>query len=170
MKQSNTLSVSYWTSWFVVTLATGILSGFLVSHSIMLGSFFTWLIESGHEQVFTEYFSKFRTATHANVHYNYMLYIGLFAGVFWIVSCFLSRRSRIVSVTAGFSTFWVGSIFFATEFAAIEEAVSTGTADAATLQSFINLNLPLHITFAVIYTLSFAVLLWTGFTQRRAQY
>ena len=42
-------------------------------------------------------------------------------------------------------------------------------ADAATLQLFINMNLPLHITFAVIYTLSFAVLLWTGFTQRKEQ-
>lgn len=167
MKQNKALSTFYWVFWFSVTIATGILSGFLVSHSIMLGRFFTWLVESGHEQFFVEYFSKFRTATHANVHYNIMLYVGLFSGILWIITCFLSRKSRIVSITAGFSTFWVGSVFFATEFSSIEDAVSTGSADAATLQSFITMNLPLHITFAVIYTLSFTVLLWTGFKQRK---
>ncbi|MBN1183528.1 MAG: hypothetical protein JXB49_14660, partial [Bacteroidales bacterium] len=151
MKQNKALSALYWVFWFSVTIATGILSGFLLSHSIMLGRFFSWLIKSGNEQVFTDYFSVFRSVTHANIHYNIMLYVGLLSGFFWIVICFLSRRSRIVSVTAGFSTFWVGFIFFFSKFASIEEAVSTGAADAATYQSFLNLNLPLHITFAVVY-------------------
>ena len=47
----------YWVLWFAITILTGILAGFLTSHSVMLGRYFTWLIESGNYQVFTDTFS-----------------------------------------------------------------------------------------------------------------
>ncbi|MFC1938200.1 hypothetical protein ACFLWH_00865 [Chloroflexota bacterium] len=37
----------YWNFWGFTTIFIGILAGFMVSHSLQLGRFFTWLIESG---------------------------------------------------------------------------------------------------------------------------
>ena len=153
--------------WFAVTLLTGILAGFLVSHSVMLGRYFTWLIKSGHYEVFTGTFSVFRLATRANVHYNLFLWVHLVLGILWAASCFIVRSRRIVALAAGLSSFWVGSVFFATGFASAEQAVASGMADAATRSFFAAWNLPLHASFAVFYTACFLLLLLAGTARRR---
>ena len=51
MTDRMTLRRAYWILWFALTMLTGILAGFLLSHSIMLGRYFTWLIESGNSRV-----------------------------------------------------------------------------------------------------------------------
>lgn len=159
----------YWVLWFAVTVLTGILSGFLVSHSVMLGRFFTWLIKSGNNQVFVDTFSVFREATHANVHYNLFLWASLVVGVAWTVVCFILRKTRIVAVIAGLSSFWVGSVFFASGFAAAEEAVATGTAPETVRHFFVSWNIPLHASFAVFYTICLLVLLLAGFREERKE-
>ena len=79
--------------WIIITMLTGILSGFLLSHSVMLGRYFTWLIESGNNYVFADTFSVFRAETGANIHYNMFLWISLFAGILWTVFVvYLSNR------------------------------------------------------------------------------
>jgi len=148
--------------WIAITLLTALLAGFLTAHSVMLGRYFTWIIQAGHYQAFAETFPLFRAATHANVHYNLFLYASLIIGILWTVSCFIVRKDRIVALIAGLSTFWVGSAFFASGFSEAEEAVSTGAADAAVQQFFVSLNLPLHTTFAVFYAICFLLLLWAG--------
>lgn len=152
--------------WFAITMLTGILAGFLISHSVMLGRYFTWLIESGNYQVFTDTFSSFRQATHANVHYNAFLWASLVVGVFWTLACFLEKKNRVVALIAGQSSFWVGSVFFASDFAAAEEAVATGVADEAVRQFFVSWNLPMHRSFAAFYTLCFFLLLLVGATRK----
>ena len=156
----------YWILWFALTMITGILAGFLVSHSIMLGRYFTWLIESGNNQVFVDTFSVFREATRANVHYNLFLWISLFIGVAWTAVCFILRSTRGTAVIAGLSSFWVGVVFFASDFAAAEAAVSTGTADEALRQFFAAWNIPMHVSFAVFYSICFFLLLLAGFRER----
>ena len=156
----------YWILWFALTMITGILAGFLVSHSIMLGRYFTWLIESGNNQVFVDTFSVFREATRANVHYNLFLWISLFIGVAWTAVCFIFRSTRVTAVIAGLSSFWVGVVFFASDFAAAEAAVSTGTADEALRQFFAAWNIPMHVSFAVFYSICFFLLLLAGFRER----
>jgi len=152
--------------WLAVTLLTGILAGFLVSHSVMLGRYFTWLIETGHYEVFTDIFSDFRRATRANVHYNLFLWVHLALGILWLPSCFIVRSKRAIALTAGLSSFWVGSVFFASGFAAAEQAVATGMADDATQTFFVSWNLPLHASFAAFYTLCFLLLLLSGTARR----
>jgi len=153
--------------WFANTLLTGILAGFLTSHSVMLGRYFTWVIRSDSYDVFTETFPLFREATQANVHYNLFLWVSLLVGVLWTVFCFIEKKDRIVALVAGLSTFWVGGVFFASGFSDAEAAVSSGVADAAVRQFFVSWNLPLHRSFAVFYTLCFLLLLMAGCRQGR---
>ena len=155
----------YWILWFALTMITGILAGFLVSHSVMLGRYFTWLIESGNNRVFVDTFSVFREATHANVHYNLFLWISLAIGIVWTAICFIIRKTRVIAVIAGLSSFWVGCVFFASDFAAAEEAVSTGAAGEAVRQFFVAWNIPLHTSFAVFYSICFFLLLLAGFRE-----
>ena len=152
--------------WYAITMVTGVLAGFLTSHSVMLGRYFTWVIESGNYQVFTETFPNFRQATHANVHYNLFLWASLLVGVAWTITCFVVKKDRVVALIAGLSSIWVGSVFFASDFSAAEEAVATGVADEALRQFFVSWNLPMHRSFAAFYTLSFLLLLVAGVGNR----
>ena len=153
--------------WYAVTLITGILAGFLTSHSVMLGRYFTWLIETGNSQVFVDTFSVFREATHANAHYNLFFWASLVIGIVWTIVSFMVRKDRIVSLIAGLSSFWVSCFFFASGFADAEAAVCRGTADEAVRQFFVSLNLPIHRSFAVFYTVCFLLLLVCGCRSRK---
>jgi hypothetical protein len=159
----------YWILWFALTMITGILSGFLVSHSIMLGRFFTWLIESGNNSVLVDTFSVFRKATRANVHYNLFLWISLAIGVAWTAVCFIIRNTRVTAVVAGLSSFWVGCVFFVSDFAAAEAAVASGTAGEALRQFFVAWNIPMHVSFAIFYSICFFLLLLAGFRTRGSE-
>lgn len=154
--------------WVAITMLTGILSGFLLSHSVMLGRYFTWLIKSGNNQVFVDTFSVFRAATHANVHYNMFLWISLLFGIIWTVFCFIVKKSRVVACIAGISSLWVGFVFFASGFSDAEEAVATGLADEAVRQFFVSWNLPMHAAFAAFYTICFFLLILTGIKTNKA--
>lgn len=153
--------------WYAVTLLTGILAGFLTSHSVMLGRYFTWLIQTGNNQVFIDTFSVFREATHANVHYNLFLWASLVIGIVWTISSFIVRKNRFVSIIAGLSSFWVGCFFFASGFGPAEAAVCTGTADEAVREFFVSMNIPMHRSFAVFYTACFLLLLVSGCRSRK---
>jgi hypothetical protein len=157
----NILSKMYWIFWCAATMLTGILAGFLISHSVMLGRYFTWMLESGNEDLLRQTFSVFRESVSPppQIIYNIPLYLGLIFGVVYTVLSFLLKRDRIIAVTAGLSTFWVANIFFISNFNKAEAAVMSSTADAEVMQFFENTNLPFHITFAVIYSVSFFLLL-----------
>jgi hypothetical protein len=125
----------------------------------MLGRYFTWLIESGNYRVFTDTFSVFREATHANVHYNLFLWVSLVIGIIWTIFCFIIKKNRIIALIAGLSSFWVGCVFFSSGFSDAEEAVARGVADEAVRQFFVSWNIPMHTSFAVFYSLCFFLLL-----------
>ena len=152
--------------WFAITMITGILAGFLTSHSVMLGRYFTWLIDTGNYQVFRDTFSVFREATHANVHYNLFLWISLVIGVVYTIVSFILKRDRVIALIAGLSSFWVGGVFFASGFSDAEAAVATGVADEAVRQFFVSWNIPMHTSFAVFYTLCLFLLLLSGLRQK----
>jgi hypothetical protein len=138
------------------------LAGFLTSHSVMLGRYFTWLIETDNYQVFPDTFAVFRAATHANVHYNLILWASFLVGILWTTLSFILKQGRITALVAGLSSFWVGIVFFASNFSDAEAAVSSGVATESVRQFFVSWNLPMHRSFAVFYTLCFALLLLYG--------
>ncbi len=148
--------------WYSTTILTGILAGYMVSHAIMLGRFFNWFITSGHEELLHRTYTVFRLESSPQVFYNVPLYLALFSGVIWTILAFATKRNRIIGVTAGLSTFWVGFIFTASHLDEAEEAVLTGMADPAMTQLYLSINIPVHTIFAVIYLVSFFLLLRTA--------
>src|SRR5689334_1985136 len=47
-RQDNNLLIrAFWVFWCLTTMLTGVLAGYMVSHSIMLGRFFNWYLETG---------------------------------------------------------------------------------------------------------------------------
>ena len=157
--KKNTLRKLFWVFWCSTTILTGILAGFLISHAIMLGRFFQWFMESGNEELLHQTYTVFRAASSPHIAYNIPLYLSFISGIIWTVLAFIARRDRIIAVTAGLSTVWVGAIFFLTDFGEAEEAVLTATADARLTQLYTALNLPLHTLFAAMYIVSLFLLL-----------
>lgn len=158
----NFINKLYWGFWCSTTILTGILAGFMISHSLILGPFFTWFIESGNVDLLQSTFSVYRTSSSASLLHSlyYMpLLLALISGAIWTVLSFLLKRDRIIAVIAGLSTFWVSIIFLGTGFGEVEEAAMSGIADETTMQLFASLNLPIHTSFAIIYTVSFLLLL-----------
>jgi hypothetical protein len=155
----NALSKLFWAFWCSTTILTGILAGYMVSHSIMLGRFFNWFIESGNEDLLHQTYTVFREASNAHVVYDIPLYLALVSGIIWVVLAFILRRDRIIAVIAGLSTLWVSNIFFISDLDEAEDAVLTGIADARLTQLYSSLNLPVHTIFAVIYVVSLFLLL-----------
>jgi len=149
----------YWVFWCSTTMLTGILAGFLISQSIMLGRFFTWFIESGNMDLLRNTYTVFREANSPQILYNSFLYLGFISGTLWTILSFINKKDRIISATAGLSTFWVAIIFRISNFDYLEEMVMSGMADERMAQQFVSLNVPIHTSFAIIYTISFFLLL-----------
>lgn len=166
MKRNELLTKINWYFWFASTVITGIMAGFLLSHSVMLGRFFSWTIQSGNNQIFASVFAHFREESRANIHYNLFIWISLLIGILWTASSFVVKKNRIAALVAGLSSFWVGAVFFSSGFSKAEEAVMTGRADELTQKFFVAWNLPLHTTFAVFYLFCFILLLLTGIKMR----
>ena len=155
----NFLHKLFWVFWCSTTILTGILAGFLVSHAIMLGRFFQWFIESGNENLLHQTYTVFRAASSPHIAYNIPLLLALISGIVWTVFAFIARRDRIIAVTAGLSTLWVGAIFSISDLDKAEEAVMTATADPSLTQLYTTLNLPIHTLFAAMYIVSLFLLL-----------
>ena len=132
----------------------------MISHAIMLGRFFTWFVETGNMDLLQSTYSVFRRANNPHILYNSFLYLGLISGIIWTVLAFLKKKNRFIAAVAGLSTLWVATIFRFLNFDYMEEAVVSGIADGKTAQSFAALNVPIHVCFAVIYSISFFLLLF----------
>jgi hypothetical protein len=160
-----TLNKLYWIFWFSTTLLTGILAGFMISHSIMLGRFFSWSVESGRLDLLRQTFTIFREVSQPdpNTIYYIPIYLAFVSGVIWTVLAFVMKRERTIALIAGLSTLWVGMLFMISDIDEAEEAVLSGTADAQMAQFFASINVPIHSLFAVIYTASLFLLLWVAF-------
>lgn len=159
----------YWSFWLLTTMLTGVLSGYMVSHSIMLGQFFNWFIESGNLDLLHKTYTVFRAGSNAYRVYDIPLLLHLVAGTLFVVLTLLAKRHRIPAVLAGLSTWWVSAIFIGFDVGSAEDAVLTGVADHATTQYFLAVNLPAHASFAVIYLASMALLLAMPLLDRRAR-
>ncbi len=150
---------TYWFFWVLTTMVTGVLAGYMVSHSIMLGQFFNWYIASDHLDLLRQTYTAFRAGSDAYKIYDIPLLLDLIFGTLFVIMAFVVKRHRIISVLAGFATWWVSVIFLGFGVGAAEDAVLTSTADSATVQYYHSVNIPAHSSFAVIYLISLLLLL-----------
>lgn len=160
----NILNKLYWIFWCSTTVFTGISAGMIIAHILQLGRFFTWLIESGNEDLLHQTFTIFRQTNRIqDMSYDSFLYLALVSGIIWIVLAFILKRERVIAIIAGLASFWTGLIFSISDLDEAEEAVLSGTADASLTQLFVSINVPVHSCFAAIYTVCFLLLLIVAF-------
>jgi hypothetical protein len=162
--KENFLSKLFWLFWCSTTILTGILAGYMISHSIMLGRFFSWIVDSGNMDLLRKTFTVFREVSKPDPNrlYDIPLYLALASGVVWIVLAFLLKRDRIIALIAGLSTLWVGAIFAISDLDEAEEAVLSGIADERMARYFSTINVPIHALFALIYVVSLLLLLFVA--------
>jgi hypothetical protein len=139
----------------------------MVSHSVMLGRFFNWFIESGNLDLLHRTYSVFRAGGSAHILYDVPLYLHLAAGAVLVALAFVTRRHRLISMLAGMSTLWTAMIFHIMDLDGAEDSVLTGVADARTTQYYLDINIPVHATFAVIYLTAMAAMLAIPLLDRR---
>lgn len=149
----------YWSLWVGTGLLTGVLSGYMVSHSIMFGQFFNWYIESDNLELLRQTYTTFREGSNAYRIYDIPLLLHLIAGTAFTLLALILKRHRVISVLAGLSTWWVSAIFIGMGVGEAEDAVLTSTADSETVQYFLSINIPAHSSFAVIYLIALFLLL-----------
>lgn len=77
---TSVLARLYWPLWVVTTMLTGVLSGYMVSHSIMFGQFFNWYIESDNLELLRQTYTTFRDGSNAYKIYDIPLLLHLIAG------------------------------------------------------------------------------------------
>jgi hypothetical protein len=163
----------YWGFWSSTTLLVGILTGYFIAHSLLLGPFFTWFIESDKISLLQQTFSIYKaTPGYAHLYglYYVPLLLSLISGGVWTILAFILKRDRVISIIAGLPTYFISIAFFATGFTNTEQAVMSGVADAATYQLFASENVPLHTSFAVIHAISFSLLLMIALKEIRSLY
>lgn len=153
------MSYVYWGLWIATTVLNGILAGYMISHSIMFGRFFSWFIASGNVELLHRTYTVFRGQTWANQIYDIPLLLHLIIGIVWVALSFFLKRERLIAVLAGLSTVWVSILFLGSGLGAAEDSVLSGASDEATRQYFLSINIPMHSTFAVIYAASFLLML-----------
>ncbi len=157
----------YWGFWCSTTLLTGILAGYMVSHSIMLGRFFNWYVKSGNMDLLRQTYTVFRNSSNAHALYDIPLYLALVSGIIWIILSLILKRDRVIAFIAGLAAFWVGMIFSIADLDEAEEAVLTGVADDKMAQLYLSINIPLHSTFAAIFIISTLLLLFVALKNRK---
>jgi len=145
------LERAYWTVWCLTVVLTGILSGYMVSHSIMLGRFFNWFIETDNLDLLSRTYSQFRASGNAYRVYDIPFGLHLIFGTVLALLALVIGRHRLLSLLAGLSTWLVSAIFIGFDVGGAEDAVLTSTADSDRIEHFLAVNIPVHTLFAGIY-------------------
>jgi hypothetical protein len=154
--------------WYLTTVITGILAGFMLSHSIMLGRYYSWLAEdAGRMDLMKQTYAAFRAEYRPQDLYNFFLYLSLPIGIAFVILALILKKDRILSAFAGLSTFWVGAIYFLSGLSTAESAVLKAEADRQIALYFASINVPAHVCFAVLYTMSFVLLLFIGMKTKK---
>jgi len=166
---SATVTKAFWTAWGATTMLNGIVAGHMVSHSVMLGQFFNWFIQTGNLDLLHRTYSVFRASGTAHLVYDTPFYLHLAAGTVLAALALVVRRHRLISVLAGMSTLWAATIFHVTDLDGAEDSVLTGTADAATIRYYLDINIPVHAALALIYLLAMAAMLAIPLLERRRE-
>ena len=162
----------YWPSWFLAALLTGIVSGFMLGHALILAQFLNWLLLSGVPDL-REAYPTFRGSAGRAGLAAYYAVAGLQVigtSAFLLVSL-AARRHRPAALVAGVAgASWI-AIHYASGFGAFEGAVlgSAGPISRDVAGRFAGWNVPIHVLHAVILAVALSALLSVPLTARRRQ-
>jgi hypothetical protein len=146
--------------WLISVVLTGTTTGFYISHSVILGPWYTWFTkEKGKLPLLYETYSEFRREQ-APVLYLIICYAqGLSVVAFALYAALAGRNAAQSILSAAFSML-AGILFLGTGFSKLEATVLAGTdRSPESVRRYATLNVPLHVAFAVLMLASFLGLL-----------
>ena len=150
----------YWVCWFLATLTTGVLAGFLVGHCLILGRFFSWMVASGRQPLLSETYAVFREEQGVQ-GYVALLVLQTLATILFLVAALVKRSGvGIATVAALASPLWY-AVHFGSGFALVERTVvgSLQPVPPTIGSRFVSLNLPVHLFAAVLIVAALSLLL-----------
>ncbi|MBI2207781.1 MAG: hypothetical protein HYU41_28450 [Candidatus Rokubacteria bacterium] len=151
----------YWPSWALATATTGLVGGFFLGHSLLLGRFFDWLLTSGRARTLAETYPAFREGSATLDIFYALAGLQVLAGVAFAVASLVGRRSTIPGLLVGLASISWPTVHYLSGFAALEAAVLRSPTEPPrhVVDAFVAYNTPVHIYHAAILIVALCVLL-----------
>jgi len=147
--------------WLLSVILTGITTGFYVSHSLILGRWYTWFTrKEGKLPLLYATYSEFRSK-HSPIVYLIICYgQGLVILAFAVVATIIRKHAALSILSASFSMI-AGILLLASGFAKLEASVLSGVdRSPGSIKKYSSLNIPMHIAFSILMLASFVGLLF----------
>jgi hypothetical protein len=152
----------YWPSWFLAAFLTGIVTGFMLGHALILARFLDGLALSTTPALSQAYPSFRRSAGRSGLDIYYVV-AGLQVAltlVFMAVAL-VARRHRVAALVAGVAgALWI-VVHYASGFGALEASVlqSASKVPREVIGRFVGWNVPIHVVHAVTLAVALGALL-----------
>jgi len=151
----------YWPVWALATATTGLVAGFFLGHSLLLGRFFDWLLTSGRARTLAETYPEFRQGSASLDVFYALAGLQVLAGVAFAIVSLAGRRTTIPGLLVGLASVSWPTVHYLSGFGALEAAVLRNPTEAPrhVAEAFVAYNTPVHIYHATILIVAFCVLL-----------
>lgn len=144
---------------FVAVIATGMATGAMVGHALLLGRFFTWVFESNRIEMFRESYPLFMQTKRPQLFFDNLFTVALLVTIANNVVLWLADRIAVLPVLAMGLQWLFVLAFFGSGFAALEgELLTRGNITAERVQRFLSLNTRMTALSAILLLASFACL------------
>lgn len=152
----------YWPSWFLAALLTGIVTGFMLGHALILGGFLDWLLLSGTPALSQAYAAFRGSAGRAGLDAYYAVAgLQVLGTTAFLIVSLAAHRHRLAALVAGVAgALWVAT-HYASGFGALEAGVlgSTSGVSREVVNRFVGWNTPIHFFHAVTLMVALGALL-----------
>src|SRR5262245_8026290 len=152
----------YWPSWFLASLLTGIVGGFMLGHALILAQFLNWLLLSG-APVLSQAYPAFRATAGRSGLDAYYVVAGLqvIGTTAFLLVSLAARRHRTAALVAGVAgALWI-AVPYASGLGAPEGSAlrGAGPVPADVAGRFVGWNVPIHVAHAVLLAVALGALL-----------
>jgi hypothetical protein len=129
------------------------LCGYFVSHSIVLGRFFQWFIDSGNYELLGRTYSVFREQGMPVAPYLAGFLLQFALAVVMALIAWRLRRNTGLALLLVLPLPAMLAVHFLSGYEAVEDVTHLGKATASQLAVYSSLNLTVHWLYALIYAL-----------------
>jgi hypothetical protein len=153
----------YWPCWVVAAALTGVVAGFMLGHTLILGRFLDWMLAATTPGLLARTYPVFRGGAGRaglDVYYGVAGLQVLAVLAFFAVALAARRQRLAAGVAAASGSSWL-VVHYASGFAGLEAGVLKTTAGVpgAVAARFLAWNGPIHIVHSTVLVLALVVLL-----------
>ncbi len=147
-------------AWFMAVLSTGVATGVMAGHALLLGRFFNWVIESDRAEMFRLNYPVFMQAKKPGIFFDNLFTLALIIITAYNALLFLTKQISVLPVVAAGLQWLFVLIFVGSGFAAVErELLTKGNVSREVVRRFRFLNSRITALSAALLLASFTCLL-----------